>query len=83
MLLELPPEAQQLSFHGVQLTRAEQTLWDLGVRQDDQIELEFLSPVVPAKLKLVRAPAPAKGAKKAAAGGGKAKAAGGKKKKGK
>ena len=38
-------------------------LWELGVRQDDQIELEFVSPVQPEKLKILRAPAPEKGAK--------------------
>ena len=30
------------------------TLWDLGVRHDDQIELEFASPVMPRLLQVVR-----------------------------
>ena len=76
----MPPEKQRLSFHGLQLALDEKTLRELGVQQDDQIELEFVSPVTPDKLKLVRAPAPAKKAG-AAGGGGKAKSAGGKKKK--
>ena len=78
---DLPPDKQRLDFQGRSLTEDDLTLWELGVRQDDQIELEFLSPVQPEKLKILRAPAPEKGAKKGAAAGGKGgKAAGGKKK---
>ena len=47
------------------------------MRQDDQIELEFVSPVQPEKLKILRAPAPEKGAKKGAAAGGKSAQGGG------
>tara|TARA_B100000780_G_C20933973_1_gene372360 strand:- start:200 stop:427 length:228 start_codon:yes stop_codon:yes gene_type:complete len=75
----LPPEKQRLNFHGLQLGADERTLGELGVQQDDQIELEFLSPVTPNQLKIIRAPAPEKKAK-AAGGGKKAKAAGKKKK---
>ena len=49
----------------------------LGVEQDDQVELEFVSPVTPNQLKIIRAPAPEK---KAKGGGKKGKAAGKKKK---
>ena len=80
ILLELPPEKQRLNFHGMQLGADESTLGELGVQQDDPIELEFLSPVTPNQLKIIRAPAPAKKAKAAGGGGKKAKAAGKKKK---
>eukprot|EP00908_Phaeocystis_cordata_P003260 Transcript_13552.p1 GENE.Transcript_13552~~Transcript_13552.p1 ORF type:complete len:354 (-),score=135.97 Transcript_13552:172-1233(-) len=80
-ILDLPPDKQRLNFQGRNLTKDDLTLWELGVRQDDQIELEFLSPVQPEKLKILRAPAPEKGAKKGRSAGGKGgKAAGGKKK---
>jgi|TARA_B110001469_G_C9588327_1_gene291911 hypothetical protein len=76
----LPPEKQRLSFHGLQLGDDERTLGELGVQQDDQIELEFVSPVTPKQLQIIRAPAPAKKAKAAGGGGKKATAAGKKKK---
>ena len=77
VMLELPPEKQRLNYRGVQLGTDETTLGELGVEQDDQIELEFVSPVTPSQLKIIRAPAPEK---KAKGGGKKGKAAGKKKK---
>lgn len=64
----------------MQLGADESTLGELGVQQDDPIELEFLSPVTPKQLIIIRAPAPAKKAKAAGGGGKKAKASGKKKK---
>ena len=78
VMLELPPEKQRLNYRGVQLGNGEVTLGELGVEQDDQIELEFVSPVTPSQLKIIRAPAPEK---KAKGGGGKKGKAAGKKKK--
>jgi hypothetical protein len=77
VMLELPPEKQRLNYRGVQLGTDETTLGELGVEQDDQIELEFVSPVTSSQLKIIRAPAPEK---KAKGGGKKGKAAGKKKK---
>ena len=51
-MLELPPEKQRLNYRGVQLGNDEITLGELGVEQDDQIELEFVSPVTPNQLKI-------------------------------
>ena len=48
-------------------------LYDLGVRTDDAIELEFESPVTPTELTIVRSPAPEKKSKKDAGGGKKKK----------
>ena len=69
--LVLPPEKQRLSFHARKLDD-ETVLWDIGVRQDDVIVLEFESPVTPAVLQLLREEKP-KGEKKGKGGGGKKK----------
>lgn len=79
--LELTPEQQTLSFRGAALLDEAATLWELGVRTDDDIQLEFASPVMPAVLQSLRARtrvAAPSGASAAPSGGGKAK---GKKKK--
>ena len=76
-LLALPTDKQTLSFRGRPIGD-DQILWNLGVRQDDTINLEFASPTMPQKLQIVRAPDKPKGEKKGKGGkGGK----GGKKKK--
>lgn len=77
-LLELPPARQTLLFRGRRLGDAE-VLLAAGVQHDDELALEFESPVMPAPLALLRAPAPpkkekgAKGAKEGKGGGGKKK----------
>ena len=48
-----------------------QVLYDLGLRNDDSVELEFASPVEPPPLQALRAPAPPKKDKKAEGGGKK------------
>ena len=63
-MLELPPHLQRLDVHGCAMADESATLWSFGVRHDDHIQLEFLNPVMPEKLKIVRAPAPEKKAKK-------------------
>ena len=74
-MLELPPHVQRLDFHGCAMADEAATLWSCGVRHDDHIQLEFLNPVMPEKLKIVRAPAPERKAKKGdkAKGGAKKK----------
>jgi len=72
-LLDLPPEKQRLSFRA-QTIEDSQRLWDVGVRHDDVICLEFESPTMPQKLQLVRAPDKPKDKKKGGKkGGGKKK----------
>ena len=68
--LILPVEKQKLSFHGVEVSDTT-TLWGLGCRTDDAVELEFESPVQPPILKILRGPEPEKKGKKG--GGGKKK----------
>ena len=70
--LLLPPEKQRLSFRGVDVPD-DALLWELGVRQDDPIQLEFESPLMPAVLQLLRAPEKPKAAKKGGKGGKKKK----------
>ena len=75
VLLTLPPEKQRLWIGGQQIDD-NALLWDVGVRHDDAVMLEFESPTMPAILQLLRAPDKPKGSK---GKGGKGK--GGKKKK--
>ena len=60
--LDLPPEKQKLLWRGRAMADHE-LLWDLGVRADDEIELEFESPAMPHVLQVLRRPGPAKPAK--------------------
>ena len=55
VVLELPPQKQNISFRGRVLQQGEQ-LWGAGVRNDDTIMLEFASPVMPRALQILRAP---------------------------
>jgi hypothetical protein len=71
-LLQLPPEKQRLSFRGVDISDTT-LLYDLGVRQDDCITLEFESPTMPPVLQLLRAP-PKPGKEGKSKGGKKKKA---------
>ena len=70
--LALPVEKQSLSFHGVPIAD-DACLWNVGVRHDDTIALEFVSPTVPKPLEQVRAPDKPKGAGKKGGGKGKKK----------
>ena len=82
--LELPPEQQRVYFRGAALLDEAATLWELGVRSDDEIQLEFSSPVMPAALQTLRARgrvAAPSGSAAPSGGGGKAKGKGKKKKK--
>ena len=54
-LLDLPPEKQRL-LHGGRVAEDHELLWDLGVRTDDEIALEFESPAMPPSLQVMRAP---------------------------
>lgn len=54
-LLSLPAEQQRLDFNGRMLRDAD-VLYEVGVRHDDSIALEFKSPVEPKELTLMRAP---------------------------
>jgi len=63
VLLDLTPPKQKLIWRG-QPMEDQQTLWDLGVRTDDEITLEFESPAMPQVLQIMRAPAPEKPPKK-------------------
>ena len=67
--LLLPPEKQRITFRGMDVPD-HACLWDLGVRQDDLINLEFESPCEPPVLKILRAPSmpKAKGGKKGKGG---------------
>jgi hypothetical protein len=65
--LQLEPEKQRLSFRARDL-QDDVTLWDAGVRHDDVIMLEFVSPVTPAPLQVLRAPEKPKGEKKGKGG---------------
>ena len=79
--LLLPPENQKISFHGADIADTA-NLFALGCRTDDVIQLEFVSPVMPPKLALLRAPEKEKPEKKGKGGkgGGKGKGKGKKKK---
>ena len=70
----LPPEKQRITFRGMD-AQDHALLWDLGVRQDDCVSLEFESPCEPPVLKILRAPVmpKAKGGKKGKGGGKKKK----------
>lgn len=70
--LTLPPEKQRLSFRGVEL-RDGDSLYALGCRTDDAIDLEFESPSTPEPLRIVREPAAEKPAKKEKGGDKKGK----------
>ena len=71
--LQLPAEKQKLCLHGVEVTDTT-SLWALGCRTDDAVELEFESPVMPPILALLRAPEKPKAEKKGKGkGGGKGK----------
>ena len=61
-IISLEPEQMRLSFvRGDQVEIADTALlWDLGLRHDDAVTLEFESPVVPDQLKLLRSPSPEK-----------------------
>jgi len=62
MFVALTPETITLSWRGVPIAD-EETLWDLGLRDDDAVALEFESPVVPDQLRILRSPTPEKKAK--------------------
>lgn len=66
-MLDLKPEDMRLVWTGRTLAD-EEVLYELGLRQDDPIVLEFTSPVTPNELTLLRAPAPEKKEKKADGG---------------
>lgn len=68
--LLLPPEKQRLQFMGRDITD-DACLWDLGVRHEYAITLEFVSPVVPSLLSILRAPEKTKADKKKGGKGGK------------
>ena len=70
--LELAPEKLSVSFRGTPLLYEGITLADCGVRTDDEVVVEFVSPVCPPVLTLLRKPDPPGGAKKGK-GGGKGK----------
>ena len=57
--LLLPPAKQAIVFRGRALTDDE-TLWGVGVRDDETLMLEFASPTMPTPLRILRAPAPEK-----------------------
>jgi len=63
LALDLPPQKQKLLWMGKTMLDQE-LLWELGVRTDDEIALEFESPTMPQVLQLMRAPAPEKSSKK-------------------
>ena len=71
--LQLPAEQQKLSFRGVEMTNDAATLFALGCRNDDVVELEFVSPVCPPVLTLLRAPDKPKEKKGKGGKGGKGK----------
>jgi len=68
--LTLLPEAITLSWRGI-IIKDSASLWDLGLRQDDMVALEFEPPVMPDQLRILRSPAPEK--KKGGKKGGKKK----------
>ena len=72
VLLDVPPAKMRLQWMGRALGD-EEVLYDLGVRTDDAIDLEFESPVTPNELTVMRSPAPEKKAKKDGGGGKKKK----------
>jgi hypothetical protein len=74
--LALPPEKIWISWCGLTLPDDE-VLFNAGVRTDDELLLEFLSPATPPVLQILRLPSKEKGGKKGKGGKGK----GGKKKK--
>jgi len=53
--VDLKPAGIRLSFHGSNIEDGAK-LWQLGLRQDDAVILEFESPSVPDPLKLLRSP---------------------------
>jgi len=63
VLLDLPPPKQKLLWKGSPMAEHE-VLWDLGVRTDDEVSLEFESPAMPQVLQIMRAPVPEKPPKK-------------------
>ena len=69
-MLDLKPEDMRLVWTGRTLAD-EEVLYELGLRQDDPIVLEFTSPVTPNELTLLRAPVKEK--EKKADGGAKGK----------
>jgi hypothetical protein len=69
-ILDLKPEDMTLLWTGRALAN-EEGLYELGLRQDDPIVLEFTSPVTPNELTLLRAPVKEK--EKKADGGAKGK----------
>ena len=70
--LMLPAEKQRLTFHGADIPDMA-LLWNVGVRTDDIISLEFESPCEPSVLKLLRAPVVPKEKKAKGGKGGKKK----------
>ena len=78
--LVLPPPKQSIVFRGRTLADDE-ILFELGVRDDDTLMLEFASPAMPPVLKLLRESAPPKAAKGKGKGKGDKSPKGAKKKK--
>ena len=54
-----PPDKMRLSYAGAEIGEA-QVVWELGVRTDDLVTLEFESPATPEILQLLRSPDPPK-----------------------